>query len=499
MTQLKITQPKKSGNTAISIQIIDGINNETASITIKLPNGGIDRIAPITLDPSGSYTYTRDNWIIGTYIVTVKFSQSLPDLLTETFQVLTETDLAIPSISNYPSTIRQMDNFTWILDNAKPGETLSYTEIGPVTITHDDILLEANHDYDPPSGYISKTSFFEYAGDYISTFNFSRSESVSKTITVTPKIYVSFPDEVQIYTPLIYYISGGDPNESWTAVIDGPTNINLSGILNEDGKSASTGVIEDTGSYVITFTFEKSGKFKKNFVASYRVLNPVLTGTIYWQNPGNYSFTVPMTSNVLIEAWGGGGGSGSSKAGGATTVSFPSNYMYAGGGEGSSGGEINYFSPSGSGGKAYGGQTNINGNKGGNDYKAYAFGGTGASAPNGGSGGIRGSYNNYIFDIEITPPTFGINVEEGTIIDIFPSNIVVEDLPRISNGQSPGGGGAGWSRINSFSGAGGGGSGAYSSILSRLAEGTVINFNVGAGGRDLVSNGGNGAVKITWS
>jgi hypothetical protein len=341
MAQLKITPPKKTGNTPIDIQIIDGVDSETASITINLPNGGIETISSIILDPNGSYTYTKDSWILGTYKVTVKFSKSLPDSLTETFQVITETDLKRPSITNYPSTIRQMDNFIWRVDNAKPGETLIYTETGPVTITGDAIILEANYDYEllledkPPSGYIAQNSFFEYTGDYTSTFNFSRSESFSRTITVTPKIYVAFPNEVEIHKPLIYFISGGEPNESWTAVIDGPTTINLSGTLNEDGKnSSSTGVIEDTGSYVITFTFEKSGKFKQNIVASYRLLNPILTGTVYWQNPGNYSFTVPMNNNVIVEAWGGGGGSGSSKVGGDTTVNFLGNYMYAGGGVG---------------------------------------------------------------------------------------------------------------------------------------------------------------------
>lgn len=506
MAQLKITPPKKTGNTSINIQIVDGINNETASITIQLPNGGIERIAPITLDPAGSYTYTSDNWIIGTYIVTVRFSQSLPNSLTETFQVLTETDLAIPSISNYPSTIRQMDNFTWTLDNAKPGETLSYTETGPVTITHDDILLEANYDYDPPSGYVSQTSFFEYAGDYTSTFNFSRSESVSKTITVTPKIYVLFPTEVTVYQPLIYFISGGEPNEQWTAVIDGPTTINLSGTLDEDGKSSySTGVVYDIGSYNITFTFEKSGKFKQDFVAGYTKIESILTGTTYWGNQGSYSFTVPMTTNVLIEAWGGGGGSGSSKNGGDTIVSFPGNYMYAGGGEGSGGGGTNFFSPSGVGGKAYGGMTNINGNNGGNDYKEYIAGGTGASAPNGGNGGLKGSGSYYNLEAKVTIPTILYLTEEETTMDVYVNEADIVDpskrISKITDGQSPGGGGGGWCRRNkrSYSGAGGGGSGAYCSTSLQLVKGTVIKFTIGAGAIDWASNGGNGAVRITLS
>jgi hypothetical protein len=72
MAQLKITPPKKTGNTPIDIQIIDGVDSETASITINLPNGGIETISSIILDPNGSYTYTKDSWILGTYKVTVK-------------------------------------------------------------------------------------------------------------------------------------------------------------------------------------------------------------------------------------------------------------------------------------------------------------------------------------------------------------------------------------------------------------------------------------------
>jgi hypothetical protein len=503
MAQIKITPPKKTGNTPINIQI-DGINNETASITIKSPNSGIEIIPPITLSPSGSYTYTRDEWILGTYTVTVNFSQSLPNSLTETFEVLTEADFVIPSITNYPSTIRQMDSFTWTVDNAKPGETLNYTEDGPVTFTSDGISLEANYDYDPPSGYISQTSFFEYVGDYTTTFNFSRSQSVSKIITVTPKIYVAFPTEVQIYQPLIYYISGGEPFEQWTAVIEGPVTLNLSGILDKDGKNSySVGVLYDIGSYDITFNFEKSGKFKQNLTAISSRVTSILTGTVYWQNPGTYSFTVPINNNVIIEAWGGGGGSGSSKVGGDTIVSFLNNFMYAGGGIGSGGGGNNFFSPAGIGGKAYGGTTNINGNNGGNDYKAYLFGGTGASAPNGGIGGIKGSGSYYIDLRPKVLPTSLYLQQEGTTMDFYASETDLIDplyeTPRNSNGQSPGGGGAGWCRTNTINGASGGGSGAYTSSSLKLAEGTVINFTVGAGAIDWASSGGDGAVKITWS
>jgi hypothetical protein len=473
MAQLKIIPPKKAGDTSINIQIIDGVNNETASITIKAPNGGVERIAPITLSPDGLYTYTRDNWILGTYTVTVKFSISLPNTLIDTFQVLTETDLAIPSITNYPSTIRQMDNFTWTVDNAKPGEILTYTETGPVTIEHDTIQLEANYDYDPPSGYYSQTSFFEYAGTYTTSFNFSRSTNATKTIIVTPKIYVVFPNTVVADKPLEYYISGGEPYETWDAVIDGPSTVNISGMLNEDGKVSyvngiTNGILSDAGSYVVTFNFSKSGKFKQDLVVSLTQVTPIISGTAYWGNVGNYSFTVPTTNNVIIEAWGGGGGSGSSVVGGTTVVSFLKTRMYAGGGTGSGGGGHKYFSPAGVGGKAYGGQTNINGNKGGNDYKAYASGGTGGSSPNGGSGGIKGSGR--------------YNINYGT------------------NGQSPGGGGGGWCRTSKlgYAGAGGGGSGAYSSSTLRLEKGTVINFTVGAGANDWASSGANGAVRITW-
>lgn len=488
-------------------------------------------------EPSGltRFFYTA-NFLpaIGTYTVTVDFMDSYPSSVSKTFQIVSEADFYKITILNYPSTIRQMDRFNWRVNNAKPGESLTVIENGPVNITRSGMTIEADWNYEPPFGYYDLSSIFEYAGTYTVTCNFSRSSTVGTTITVTPKIYVVYPSNVVATEPFSYSISGGNPNESWTAFLDGPSPANLSGTLDSNGNGQySNGVIPSDGSYTIIFSFNNSGKFKQNVFASpstrngihsagsplyfseinaefqigedlvpyqnhiwylkngdfgnfdtnnlnfgefydKKAIDPAVPGSVYYGEPGDYSFIVPLHRNsVTIEAWGGGGGSGSSIKGAGSIVNFPGNYMVAGGGTSSGGGGRRYFSPGGGGGIASGGQTNINGNSGGNDMGAYVKGGTGANAPNGGAGGAGG-------------------IQRG-----------VGDF-RGDNGQSPGGGGGGrtgmdGSKYPGYGGAGGGGSGAYCATTTTISTGTQINFNVGQGAQDWASKGGNGAVKISWS
>ena len=544
MAQLKITPPKKAGNTPINIQIINGINDETASITIKAPDGGVATPPPLTLnyafhenDPAGSppvglYTYSRDTWPIGTYTVTIRLSNSLPNTLTGSFQVLSASDFAIPSIT-YPTTIRQMDSFTWIADNAKPGESLTYTETGPVTIVRSGIAMEANYDYDPPVGIISKISFFEYAGDYTVTFNFSRSPSVTKIIKVTPKIYVIYPSKVIATEPFTYSISGGNPNETWTAEIDGPTPSSISGTLDADGKASYTNaVIGSSGFYNITFTFAKSGKFKQDVLAEPSArsgTHPAGTALFYseinaeflngydldqyrnyrWylslDNPswdlnlgiGNFSdknlnfyqFYDKRAIDPVVPGQKYYGSPGSYE------FTVPANrnginvegWGAGGGTEGGPSGEAtnisaeNYYMVAGGGGTAGGG---------GRRYGAPPAGGGVAS---GGTVNINGEGGYWSSAYS--------NSGKGGDSPFGGAGGAPRGVNQGSNpGNAPGGGSSGnsgrdYSKDPAFGFSSGGGGGAYVSSKFNLKRGKLITFNVGNG----YSGGAPGAVRLTWS
>lgn len=565
MTRSVRVSPSRFTQNLSSVNIIiEGIKNDMYIIVVKYPNGNVDypngnqfSNTVVITDETGivnedgilGATFSKivnyvpnQSWILGTYEVSVVLKnifigRSDFSTVKTTFDIVTNDDFNTPYLTNYPSTIKQMDSFNWRIDNAKPGESLSYTETGPVTRINSDNVMEANLDYDPPTGYIEKSTYFEYAGNYTVTFNFSRSRSISRSITVTPKVFVNFPDTSLENTQVTYSISGGEPNETWNFVATGVEYETASATLDANGNGTFYYTFLEAGSYNITFNFQKSGKVSKslvvltsnregihgpntgaitfseinaefligydldqyrnyrwylkdnpglgnfttqnlNFYQFYdkRAIDPVVPGTSYWTNPGYYEFAIPLHRNgVRIQAWGGGGGSGSGVVGGATTVSFPGYYMYAGGGGSSGGGGRRYFSPGGGGGGASGGQVNINGNGGGNDYAVYAAGGTGATAPGpgGGSGGARGT------------GSYGTHFGQP--------------------GQAPGGGGGGFcvmdtSKYPGYGGAGGGGSGAYSETFApSIAKGTIVAFNVGRGAQDWASRGGNGGVKISWS
>jgi hypothetical protein len=430
---------------------------------------------------------------------------------------------------NYPTTIKQRQEFHWNLTGAKPGESLYLIVTGPTNRQYPTVNIDNDR-----SWKTTVPAYFEYAGTYQLQFVFSRSGTITRTIEVTPKLYINYPQTAYAGKPFDWSVSGGEPNETWTAELVGPITFTVSGFqLDSIGNSNYTGTAVSTvGIYDVTWNFPLSGKVKRqisvisdgrdgihpegtplsvseinaefltgNDLYEYRgdqwflkngdfgnfdsdrldfsefynkkAVDPAIPGSVYYGTPGNYSFVIPLhRGGVTIQAWGGGGGNGTSQnRGGDTNVYFPGNSMYAGGGTGSGGGGRRYFSPGGAGGDASGGHENLNGNGGGNDMGAFWKGGTGAAAPYGGAGGAG-----------------------GTPYGVAPTN-----------GSSPGGGGGGvtWRDYSSspgYGGAGGGGSGAYCGIYNiSLATGTQIDFNVGGGAQDSYSAGGDGAVKISWS
>jgi hypothetical protein len=427
----------------------------------------------------------------------------------------------------YPTSVRQRLTFSWKVLGGKPGESFNVAATGPINFTTSTLYIENNRIYS------NDLSYYEYAGTYNLTFNFSRSGTFSRTVVVEPKIYITYPESAYANKAFTYSITGGNPEETWSAQITGPVSWTVTGVLDAAGTATYTNAVFSTvGAYNIVWTFPSSGLITKQiniisdgrdgihpagsplyfseinaeFLIGYdldqyrdyrwylqngdygnfdvdsldfseffnkKAIDPAVPGSQYYYIPGHTTFAIPLHRNqVTIEVWGGGGGSGTSARGADSIVSFPGNYMIAGGGTGSGGGERRYFSPGGAGGQASGGQENINGNVGGNDMGAYWKGGTGANAPNGGAGGAGGIQR-------------GVGNFNG------------------DNGQSPGGGGGGRTGMDGssypgYGGAGGGGSGAYCATTTNLPTGTIIDVTVGQGAQDTYAAGGDGAVKISW-
>ena len=201
---------------------------------------------------------------------------------------------------------------------------------------------------------------------------------------------------------------------------------------------------------------------------------PIEPGSMMWDVPGNYQFSVPANHTITIEAWGAGGGGGpasgaaASRGGDSSISSSAVNLIAGGGGGGNPGYYRRGFGTGGVGGSASGGTTNLDGNPGG-----YGEGSArGGNTPNGGTGGASA--------------TVAVGNYQG------------------SNGNAPGGGGgAGYSRDGSkdpsYQGGGGGGSGAYVLFYSTaVGENTVLNITVGAGGVGS-STGGSGLIIVTWN
>jgi len=531
MTGLYIAPTTKYGIQPVTIQI-SGYGGNMYRITIRAPDGTTETIPQsgrfedgyrISNSPdyggSATINYTRDNWPLGKYTVTGELEDDTP---AEGFFDVASDVLTI----DYPSSVVQAQPFSWGISGARPGESFHINVTGPVNFTTPTYTIEDTRNYN------SNPTKYDFAGTYQLQFVFTRSSTVTKTIEVTPKIYINYPPVANAGTPFTYDISGGERLETWSAQITGPSNSTVTGQINENGQATySDAVFPDAGTYNIIWTFPVSGKIAKqinvidvplsnleiksggdlsfseidavfhegtdmpvyqnhrwflrngdygNFTYSdldfyqfysKRAIDPARSGSVYYYIPGHTTFTIPLhRGGVTIQVWGGGGGCGTSAKGADSIVNYPGNYMVAGGGTGSGGGARRYFSPGGEGGIASGGQENVNGNAGGNDMGAFVKGGTGATAPNGGAGGAGG-----------TP--YGVNPAPGS---------------------SPGGGSGGitWRDYSSspgYGGAGGGGSGAYCATTVNLPTGTILDVTVGAGAQDKYAAGGDGAVKISWS
>lgn len=195
---------------------------------------------------------------------------------------------------------------------------------------------------------------------------------------------------------------------------------------------------------------------------------PTTPGSQDFPFPGNYTFTIPTYSTLIIQVWGAGGGGGNIEGalgggiGGASTILS----LTAGGGQGGA----NPSQQGGPGGTASGGDINLAGSRGqnGNQFSPSnpsPEGGVGGNSPNGGNGG-------------------------------FPSN----------NGGFPGAGGGGrlFTGFGTIIGSGGGGGGYVQKTFAPgdLTPGNVISLTVGVKGLGASPQSGSGAdgrVFISWN
>lgn len=434
-----------------------------------------------------------------------------------------------PTILNYPSTVRQMQAFNWSVEFGKPGETITVIENGPVNITRSAVMEVRGYNI----GYNNFTSQFEYAGSYTVTCNFSRSSSVSTSITVTPKIYLIYPSSVVATEGYSYSISGGNPNESWSGIVNGPASFNISGVLDGNGNGSYSGSVPSAGSYIIDFTFSQSGKYKHSLTAVPSTRNgihgfglPIAFSEIhaeflvgydldtyrnrgwylsldnpswayYNQGVGNFSnydlsfyqFYDKKAIDPVIpgQLYYGNPGyyewavpanrngiviEGWGAGGGTNNGPWGENTVISAG---------NYYmvagggQTAGAGGRRYGAPPGGGGTASGGDVNINGEGGSWSSAyGNGGRGG--------------NSPNGG---EGGAPRGVNQGN---------NPGNAPGGGASGvsgrdYSKSPAFGFSSGGGAGAYTAATVRLQRGNVITFNIGNG----YSGGAPGAVRLTWS
>lgn len=199
----------------------------------------------------------------------------------------------------------------------------------------------------------------------------------------------------------------------------------------------------------------------------YTYVTPVVPAVTRYQSPGAQSYVVPVYNTLTIEGWGGGAGGGQAAActnGNPTTM--PVYSLVANGGNKATTNSPNSGTGFGTGGTASGGNnTNATGGNGDPPSPTTSAGGTtgrGGSAPNGGAGGAP------------VAAAFGVT-QHG------------------NPGNAPGGGGSGQAIFQPFGGGteskypGGGSSGYFQHVFTAgapgaPAPGTVLNFNVGAGG-----------------
>lgn len=202
--------------------------------------------------------------------------------------------------------------------------------------------------------------------------------------------------------------------------------------------------------------------------------NSVIAGSVSFDSPGTYNFTVPNYNKLRRRVWGAGGSGGATRTGtsynGADGGSSSAGTVVSGGGQG---GRIAAGTSFGAGGAGGTGMT-VNGNPGG--YGVPYGGGPGGSAPFGGAGSSGMSGHGQ----------------------------------WSSNGGFPGGGSGGVNGYNTYYGPGGGGSGGYSDITVNAGDagapvpGTVMTVTVGTGGNPVSTGweqsgwGGHGRVIIDW-
>ena len=261
---------------------ITGGYNEMYKILVRTPNGTLNYDPPSGgwasdyrlgsdngEEPRGAlgFIYQGDLSLLGTYTVTVDFMDSFPNSITKTFDVVSYEDYNKPFIT-YPASVQQAQRFNWTIEQAVPGETCTAHVVGPITF---DVTIpieaESIGDDNPPLGVARiNDSYYDYDGTYTVTFNFSRSQSVTKTIVVTNKLGIVYPTSVVANQLFNYNISGGNAGESWTAHISGPSSSDIgpyymdgAGNANYTNASFST-----AGEYDIVWTFPQSGKIKRH-------------------------------------------------------------------------------------------------------------------------------------------------------------------------------------------------------------------------------------------
>jgi len=304
--------------------------------------------------------------------------------------------------------------------------------------------------------------------------------------------------------------------------------------LGADGKASYTnGVIGSNGSYTITFTFSKSGKFKQEIFAvpsSRSGIHPA--GTALFYSEINDEFLVGYDLDQYRDrrwylslddpSWDSNQGLGNFTTYDLSFYQFYSKRAI----DPVVPGQLYYGSPGyytwpvpanrngitiegwGAGGGTNGGpsgeNTTINA---GNYYMVAGGGGTAGAggrrygAPPAGGGTWSGNVD------------VGINGEDGSWSSAYGNGGKGGDSPRGGTGgaprgvnqgnnpgNAPGGGASGvsgrdYSKYPAFGFSSGGGGGAYVSATVPLKRGALVAFNVGNG----YSGGAPGAVRITWS
>ena len=433
-----------------------------------------------------------------------------------------------PTIVNYPSRVQQMQSFNWSIEFGKPGETVTVIEDGPVTITRSTVMEARGYNV----GYNNFTSQFQYAGTYTVTCNFSRSASVSTSVTVSPKIHLVYPSSVVANEGYSYSISGGNPNEPWTGVVSGPSSFSIGGILDGNGAGTFSSSVPSGGSYNVDFTFSQSGNYKQSFTAVPNTRNgihgpgtPIAFSEVHAEFLVGYDLDTYRNRRWYLSlddpSWDSNQGLGNFSSydlsfyqfynkkaidpvvPGQTYYGNPGSYEWtvpanrngitiegwgAGGGTygGGFGGSTvisagNYYMVAGGGetaaggGRRYGAPPGAGGTASGGDVNINGEGGSWSSPyGNGGRGG--------------NSPFGGTGGAERGV------------NTGSNSGNAPGGGSSGnssrdYSKYPGWGFSSGGGGGAYTRSTVPLKRGNVISFTVGFG----YSGGAHGAVRLTWS